>query len=304
MSRPIYSPGRIVPSTDHVGRIRPSALATRSVVRRCSLPYRAVVMLALTLALLASAALPTAPPVLVEAAPVNATVDLVSRPLATGTLALAAPSASTTYGTVTAYALNVRSGPGTAYRVLTTVPRGTRAALMGRSGFWYNVRFASGLAGWVYSAYFSLGSTVQPAASTGTGVAVARRTMVPNGTYISGWGAWRHSGSHQGEDIAAPYGSAIYSPARLTVYSTNWNSLGGWTVYARDAKGRYWYFAHMRSRSPVAAGTTVYKGQIIGYVGTTGDAVGTTPHLHYQVTWPGGTWGNPVYVLQYYPDVP
>jgi murein DD-endopeptidase MepM/ murein hydrolase activator NlpD len=129
--------------------------------------------------------------------------------------------------------------------------------------------------------------------------------MLPNGTFISGWGAPRSDGrTHQGEDIAAPRGSPIYAPARLYIYSNGWNTYGGWTVSGRDAKGRHWYFAHLNSRSPVPYGRTVYKGQILGYVGTSGNAAGTTPHLHYQVSWPGGGWGNPVYVLQYYPDVP
>jgi murein DD-endopeptidase MepM/ murein hydrolase activator NlpD len=127
--------------------------------------------------------------------------------------------------------------------------------------------------------------------------------MVPNGTLTSVWGDPRSDGRiHQGEDLAAPRGSPIYAPARLTIYSNTWSTLGGWTISGRDAKGRRWYFGHLNSRSWLATGSTVYKGQVIGYVGSTGNATG--PHLHYQVSWPGGTWGNPVDVLRYYPDVP
>jgi murein DD-endopeptidase MepM/ murein hydrolase activator NlpD len=145
-----------------------------------------------------------------------------------------------------------------------------------------------------------------PSAVSGThltGVAAARKAMVPNGTLTSVWGDPRSGGrTHQGEDLAAPRGSPIYAPARLSIYSNTWSTLGGWTVSGRDAKGRRWYFGHLNSRSARAVGSTVYKGQIIGYVGSTGSATG--PHLHYQVSYPGGSWGNPVYVLRYYPDVP
>ena len=135
-----------------------------------------------------------------------------------------------------------------------------------------------------------------------TGVTAARRAMVPNGTLTSVWGDPRSGGRiHMGEDLAAPRGSPIYAPARLYIYSNTWNTYGGWTVSGRDAKGRRWYFAHLNSRSWRAVGSTVYKGQVIGYVGSTGNATG--PHLHYQVSWPWSSWGNPVSVLRYYPDV-
>jgi murein DD-endopeptidase MepM/ murein hydrolase activator NlpD len=126
--------------------------------------------------------------------------------------------------------------------------------------------------------------------------------MVPNGYLISGWGTARSNGAHQGEDLAAAHGSPIYAPARLTILNNYWDSLGGWSVVGRDALGRNWYFCHMSSPSPAAG--TVVKGQVIGYVGMTGSAQGTTPHLHYQVSYPGGAWGNPVDVLRSYPDVP
>lgn len=266
---------------------------------------RTFVALSIPSVLLLGAAVPAAQPVAVETLPVTATVEVTARSHHEGTLALGTPRSNTqTMGTVTAYALNLRSGPGTGYRVITTASRGTTATVLGQRYGWYNVRLANGTTGWFSGTYFKLGSTLQVAAPTAAGVVAARATMVPNGTFISGWGAPRGGHSHQGEDLAAPRGSAIYAPARLTIQSTGWNTLGGWTVVGRDAKGRRWYFAHLNSRSPVAVGRTVAKGQIIGYVGTTGDAQGTTPHLHYQVTWPGGGYGNPAAVLQSYPDVP
>lgn len=132
----------------------------------------------------------------------------------------------------------------------------------------------------------------------------ARAAMVPNGHFISGWGAGRSGGrSHQGEDIAAPRGSPIYAPTTLTIASTGWDALGGWTVFGHDAHGRKWYFAHLHHRSTVRVGSVVRPGDVIGAVGTSGNARGTTPHLHYQVSWPDGAWGNPVDVLGAVPAV-
>ena len=88
----------------------------------------------------------------------------------------------------------------------------------------------------------------------------------------------------------------------MTIISNAWNSLGGWTLIGRDAKGRWWYFAHFHSQSRHAVGSTVGKGQVIGYIGSTGNATG--PHLHYGVSWSGNNWANPVEVLANYPDVP
>lgn len=213
-----------------------------------------------------------------------------------------APVAGTGYVTISA--LNLRTGPGTGYGVIAVLGYGTQGTLVGQANGWYNIQTTIGT-GWVSGTYFSVGGAPAPAAPAPapvSGVVGARATMVPNGQFISGWGAPRSSGPHQGEDLAAAYGSPIYAPARLTILSNYWDSLGGWSVFGRDALGRDWYFGHMSSRSPV--GSTVVKGQVIGYVGTTGSAEGTTPHLHYQVSYPGGAWGNPVYVLQSYPDVP
>jgi murein DD-endopeptidase MepM/ murein hydrolase activator NlpD len=264
---------------------------------------RAVVALSIPTALFATSVVPNARPVAVEATPVAASVAQVA-PAAEGALALGAPrTQAPTVGTVTASALNLRSGPGTGYRILATLPRGTQGTVLSQSNGWYKISTNRGT-GWVSGRYFQVG-TAPTLVSQPLGVVGARRAMVPNGTFISGWGVSRSGGrTHQGEDLAAPRGSAIYAPARLSIISNTWNSYGGWTVIGRDAKGRWWYFAHLNSRSGLPVGSTVGKGQFIGSVGTSGNAEGTTPHLHYQVSWSSNNWGNPVSVLQNYPDVP
>jgi murein DD-endopeptidase MepM/ murein hydrolase activator NlpD len=128
--------------------------------------------------------------------------------------------------------------------------------------------------------------------------------MVPNGKLISVWGDPRDGGKrrHEGEDLFAPHGSPIYAPLDLAIYKNEWNRRGGWAVNGRDAFGRRWYFAHLNQQSHLEVGSTIKAGQIIGYVGNTGNAITTPPHLHYQVTWPDGDWGNPVDVLRNYPE--
>ena len=60
---------------------------------------------------------------------------------------------------------------------------------------------------------------------------------------------------------------------------------GGLTIYEFDPKGEYcYYYAHLDSYAPgLEAGKTVLKGEVIGYVGSTGNASPTAPHLHFQI---------------------
>ncbi len=298
MCRPADVPCCTSLKKDQAGLVRQSAVQASS-PRPVVALRRAALALVLPAALLSSAAFSQTPPVTVEAAPVTASVAraiTVSTSVQLGAPRVSAPMV----GTVTTSALNLRTGPGTGYGVIAVLGYGTQGTVLGQAYGWYNIQTTRGT-GWVIGTYFSVGSAPAPAPAPVSGVVGARATMVPNGQLISGWGAARSSGPHQGEDLGAPYGLPIYAPARLTILNNYWDSLGGWSVFGRDALGRNWYVCHMSSPSPAFG--TVAKGQIIGYVGMTGSAQGTTPHLHYQVSYPGGTWGNPVDVLQSYPDV-
>lgn len=86
--------------------------------------------------------------------------------------------------------------------------------------------------------------------------------------------------NHQGIDLAAPTGTPIYATADGIVGRADWFSSYGLYVeidHGADLETRY---AHM-SRLAVAEGERVRKGDIIGYVGSTGRSTG--PHLHYEV---------------------
>lgn len=85
---------------------------------------------------------------------------------------------------------------------------------------------------------------------------------------------------HKGVDLAAPSGTPVYAPADGVVGKAEW--FGGYGNYIQLEHGgnietRY---GHL-SGYAVTAGEHVHKGELIGYVGATGDATG--PHLHYEV---------------------
>ena len=89
---------------------------------------------------------------------------------------------------------------------------------------------------------------------------------------------------HEGQDIFAPRGTPVYSATEGYVYRIRENELGGQTVSVIGAGGRVYYYAHLDSYAPqMAEGDHVTTRTILGYVGTTGNAQGTPPHLHLGV---------------------
>jgi len=83
------------------------------------------------------------------------------------------------------------------------------------------------------------------------------------------------------------------------VLRLNRNRKGGLTIYATDPKQRFiYYYAHLQAyRQGITKGAGLVRGQVIGFVGTTGNADRREPHLHFQVmVRRGGRWlgGEPV----------
>jgi murein DD-endopeptidase MepM/ murein hydrolase activator NlpD len=102
---------------------------------------------------------------------------------------------------------------------------------------------------------------------------------------------------HQGQDIFAPRGTPILSASEGYIMNIGENSLGGQTVSVVGAGGRVYYYAHLDSYAPqIAEGDYVTTRSVLGYVGTTGNAAGTPPHLHFGVYAPGGAI-NPLPLL-------
>ena len=99
---------------------------------------------------------------------------------------------------------------------------------------------------------------------------------------------------HNAIDIAAPTGTPVVAVVDGTITRKHWNRLGGRTLYLRSADGRHdFYYAHLDAyESGVEIGTEVRRGDVLGTVGSTGNARG--PHLHFQVLRKDGGRGTPV----------
>lgn len=100
----------------------------------------------------------------------------------------------------------------------------------------------------------------------------------------SPFGAPRDGGvrSHHGIDIFAPRGAAVVAAAPGVVTRVETTERGGNVVWVRDRRGNALYYAHL-DRQAVAEGARVETGDTVGFVGNTGNARRTPPHLHFGV---------------------
>jgi murein DD-endopeptidase MepM/ murein hydrolase activator NlpD len=89
---------------------------------------------------------------------------------------------------------------------------------------------------------------------------------------------------HHGDDLFAPLGAPVLACADGIVFSVGWNTIGGNRLWLRDSQGNEFYYAHLSAFSPLAKnGRRVKAGEVLGFVGNTGDAAGTPTHLHFEV---------------------
>lgn len=104
------------------------------------------------------------------------------------------------------------------------------------------------------------------------------------------WNAPRSGGRrHEGQDIFAPKGTRVFSATPGFIYKIGENNLGGQTVSVISAGGRVYYYAHLDAYAPgIKVGDPVTTRTLLGFVGTTGNAQGTPPHLHFGVYAVGG----------------
>ena len=112
------------------------------------------------------------------------------------------------------------------------------------------------------------------------------------------WGAPRGTNrTHEGQDIFAAKGTPILSATSGYVYNIGENNLGGQTVSVIGRGGRVYYYAHLDAYAPrLKEGDWVTTRTVLGYVGTTGNAQGTPPHLHFGIYASGGAI-NPLPLL-------
>jgi len=100
------------------------------------------------------------------------------------------------------------------------------------------------------------------------------------------WGAVRGADrSHEGQDIFAPRGTPVFSATHGYVRRMGSGSaLGGTTVFVTGAGGRRYYYAHLdRIADGLRVGQEVTTDTVLGFVGNTGNAAATPPHLHFGV---------------------
>ena len=104
-------------------------------------------------------------------------------------------------------------------------------------------------------------------------------------TFSDDFGAPRSlTGWHHGTDIFAPVGAPVLAVTDGTLFLVGWNEIGGNRLWLRDDRGNEFYYAHLAAFSPLAFdGSRVKAGDVIGFVGATGDAVGTPSHLHFEI---------------------
>jgi len=102
---------------------------------------------------------------------------------------------------------------------------------------------------------------------------------IPGGKFSPGWGAARKGHTHQGVDIFAPMGTPIYAPMDGKIQNTS-GDLSGLAVRFFDSNGNKYFMGHLSGQS--GPNRAVKAGEVIGYVGNTGNAKGTSPHVHFQ----------------------
>ena len=120
-------------------------------------------------------------------------------------------------------------------------------------------------------------------------------------SFVDSFGAPRSGGrTHKGTDILAGYGTPVVACVTGTITRTTPTDtgLGGITIWLRGNNGSSYYYAHLsRIADGIHKGVSVGAGQVIGYVGHTGNA-GSCNHLHFQIMPGGGAAVDPYATLR------
>ena len=132
--------------------------------------------------------------------------------------------------------------------------------------------------------------------------------VVPRCDILDNFGDPRSGGrTHQGSDLLSTLGQEVYAMADGTLTGqtidgsgTSGSLLSGnlWTLTASDGTGTYYVYAHLSAFAPgLTKGSKVRAGQLIGFVGDTGNAGPGNYHLHFEIHPNGGAAVNPLPLL-------
>ena len=106
-------------------------------------------------------------------------------------------------------------------------------------------------------------------------------------SFIDTYGAGRNDvpgGWHHGDDLFAPLGTPVVAVAKGTLSLIGWEPLGGWRLWLTDETGNSFYYAHLAGYAPwILHHPHVRAGEVLGFLGRTGDAFTTTPHVHFEI---------------------
>jgi len=106
--------------------------------------------------------------------------------------------------------------------------------------------------------------------------------------YSDDWHAQRVGHLHQGNDIFAAWGTPVVAVQDGVISKMSTGGLGGIALDLTNDRGDFFYYAHLSAYAQrLTLGQRVQAGQLIGYVGNTGNAATTPPHLHFEIH-PGG----------------
>ncbi|MYH06713.1 MAG: peptidoglycan DD-metalloendopeptidase family protein [Acidimicrobiia bacterium] len=116
----------------------------------------------------------------------------------------------------------------------------------------------------------------------------------PN-TFVDTWGAPRSGGrTHQGVDLLAERGTPVSAIHEGVLFRVDVGGLGGLYIWLRAPWGDEYYYAHLEDFAPGAVpGKWVSQGEVIGFVGTSGNSPDYIPHLHFEYHPGGGRAVNP-----------
>jgi peptidoglycan LD-endopeptidase LytH len=115
-------------------------------------------------------------------------------------------------------------------------------------------------------------------------------------SFKGGFAEPRGNRAHEAVDILAARNAPVHAVDSGTIAKLFVSKQGGNTIYQFDSDGRLcYYYAHLERYAPgLREGDAVSQGQVIGYVGTSGNAPPNTPHLHFAVfeVGPDHRWWN------------